>query len=134
MTLKNSIYLLSNKRAIFILFFCWSLFSLAQSDSTSKLELHSPKKAAIYSAILPGLGQIYNKKYWKLPIVYGALGGTIYSITWNQTQYQRYRQERKYRFDNNTVQNIELQLLSDANLIELETYYKKWRDFSSIMF
>jgi len=46
----------------------------------------SPKKAALI-AVIPGMGQIYNKKYWKLPIVYGALGGVIYSINSNTKKY-----------------------------------------------
>lgn len=50
----------------------------------------SPKKAVIYSAIFPGLGQIYNKKYWKLPILYGGFVGVSYAITWNNSHYQDY--------------------------------------------
>lgn len=46
----------------------------------------SPKKAALI-AVIPGMGQIYNKKYWKLPIVYGALGGVIYAIDLNTKNY-----------------------------------------------
>ncbi len=42
------------------------------------------------SAILPGLGQIYNKAYWKLPIVYGGFMGCIYAITWNNKNYKDY--------------------------------------------
>ena len=45
----------------------------------------------IYSAIFPGLGQIYNRKYWKLPIVYGGFLGCIYAISWNNTQYTGYK-------------------------------------------
>jgi Family of unknown function (DUF5683) len=52
---------------------------------------HSPKIAATRSAIFPGLGQIYNKKYWKLPIVYGALGVTTYIFIDNIKTYKEYR-------------------------------------------
>ena len=50
----------------------------------------SPRKAVIYSAIFPGLGQIYNRKYWKLPILYGGFVGLTYAITWNNGYYQDY--------------------------------------------
>ncbi len=53
-----------------------------------KKDYPSPKKA-ILLAIVPGMGQIYNKKYWKLPLVYGALGGIIFAIKHNTTQYNR---------------------------------------------
>ncbi|MDR0686712.1 MAG: DUF5683 domain-containing protein [Dysgonamonadaceae bacterium] len=49
-------------------------------------------KAPLYSAIFPGLGQIYNRKYWKLPLVYGSFLGCAYAITWNNTQFTGYRQ------------------------------------------
>ncbi len=51
-------------------------------------EIHSPKKAAIYSAILPGLGQAYNKKYWKIPLIYAGFGTIGYFIGWNNGNYQ----------------------------------------------
>ena len=57
----------------------------------------SPAKAAFYSAVLPGLGQAYNKKYWKIPIVYGALGTGIYFYVTNNKEYNRYRDAYKSR-------------------------------------
>ena len=57
----------------------------------------APSKAAFLSAILPGLGQIYNKRYWKAPIVYGAIGGSIYMYTMNNDNYQRFRTAFKRR-------------------------------------
>jgi len=57
----------------------------------------SPSKAAFYSAILPGLGQAYNKKYWKIPIVYAAIGAGIYFYIDNNNEYKRYRSAYKRR-------------------------------------
>ncbi|WP_101689246.1 DUF5683 domain-containing protein [Dysgonomonas massiliensis] len=50
----------------------------------------NPTKAVIYSAIFPGLGQAYNRKYWKLPIVYGGFLGVVYAFTWNGRYYSDY--------------------------------------------
>lgn len=57
----------------------------------------TPARAAFYSAILPGLGQAYNKKYWKIPIVYAALGTGIYFYVDNNNEYKRYRNAYKSR-------------------------------------
>jgi hypothetical protein len=50
-----------------------------------------PRKAIIYSLLFPGLGQIYNRKYWKLPLVYGSFLGCAYAITWNGIQHSGYK-------------------------------------------
>lgn len=57
----------------------------------------APSKAAFYSAVIPGLGQIYNKRYWKAPIVWGAIGGSAYMYIYNNDQYQRFRTAFKRR-------------------------------------
>ncbi len=54
---------------------------------------HSPRKAALYSAALPGLGQIYNKKYWKVPIIYGGFMIMGYLVIWNNDRYQVFRRD-----------------------------------------
>jgi hypothetical protein len=59
-------------------------------DSAGK-RTYEPRKAAIYSALVPGLGQIYNRKYWKVPIVYAAIGIPIYKFFDNKTWYNRCR-------------------------------------------
>lgn len=53
--------------------------------------VHSPRKATIYSAILPGLGQAYNKKYWKIPLIYAGFGTIGYFINWNNENYQLFK-------------------------------------------
>ena len=62
-----------------------------QKNAPPKITKLSPAKAGLYSAVLPGLGQFYNKKYWKIPIVWGAVGTGIGIALWNDKNYKRYR-------------------------------------------
>lgn len=64
----------------------------ANASSKPKITKLNPTKAGLYSAVLPGLGQVYNKKYWKVPIVWGAVGTGVGIAIWNQNQYKKYRE------------------------------------------
>ena len=62
-----------------------------------KINPLAPSRAAFYSALVPGLGQAYNKRYWKIPLVYAALGTGVYAYSFNNGQYNRYRDAFKAR-------------------------------------
>jgi len=64
---------------------------ISQTNALAKITKLSPAKAGLYSAVLPGLGQYYNKKYWKIPLVWGAVGTGVGIALWNDKQYKRYR-------------------------------------------
>lgn len=75
--------------------------SRSKKDSTIKtVAVHSPRKATIRSALIPGWGQIYNKKYWKVPIVYGALGTCVGIFLYNRTEYIDARDAYRFKLDN----------------------------------
>ncbi|MCX8532946.1 DUF5683 domain-containing protein [Chryseobacterium luquanense] len=67
---------------------------IEKANAPAKLRVKklNPTKAGLYSAVLPGLGQVYNKKYWKVPIVLGAVGTGAGIAVWNQNQYEKYRE------------------------------------------
>ena len=74
---------------------------------TEQKGLSTPGKAALYSAILPGLGQIYNKSYWKVPIIYAVAVGLGYYISYNHSNYLKYRQAVVVRRDTISTNNID---------------------------
>lgn len=75
--------------------------ALPNTDSTRKAvpAAHIPKKATLRSAILPGWGQAYNKKYWKIPLVYGALGTCVGVFFYNTKEYTAARNAYRYLSD-----------------------------------
>ena len=93
-------------------------------------------KAALRSAIMPGLGQIYNKKYWKLPLVYGALAFPISTFNYNRTWYRKTRFAYAVRINKDTANYLtidpELQPLSSASLKLYRNEFRKNMDFSII--
>ena len=77
----------------------------------------APSKAAFYSAVLPGLGQVYNKKYWKVPIIYAGIATGVYFYVENNKDYNRFRDAYKRRlagFDDDEFQGITTDRLIDA--------------------
>jgi len=94
---------------------------------------HSPKRAMILSAVLPGAGQIYNKKYWKAPVVWTGFAVFGYFIHQNNREYQRFRQAYNYNVDEDSSTISEFPNVS-ANLLANERdIYRKWRDLSIIL-
>ncbi len=92
---------------------------------------HSPKKATLYSTFLPGLGQGYNKKYWKIPIIYAGMGTSIYFIFWNADQYNNYKDafDARQAGEKDEYEGI----YTDQNLITLQNSYRNQRDLSIII-
>ncbi len=132
---------------IFILFFYFLFGStlLFSQEKTAPLVIASdtvvtkqvainplaPARAAFYSAILPGLGQAYNKHYWKIPIVYGALGTGIYFYTDNNKKYNRFRDAYKTRLAGGKDE-FDGQY-SDATLINAQRTFQRNRDLSLLI-
>lgn len=94
---------------------------------TVKNKKHSPKKAT-YLALIPGVGQAYNHKYWKMPIVYAGFGVTTYFGITNGNSYHLYRAAYDYKMGVNTnvsdAAKEEAEKYTADNLITLRDYYR----------
>jgi hypothetical protein len=112
------------------------VYSQSKTDSVAKTKPHqhhlypNPARAILMSAVLPGLGQGYEKKYWKIPIIYAALGTMAYLIAWNQNQYNMYLSALNQY--NATGTDPYINVYSTDELNSLVTYYHRDRDLSII--
>lgn len=90
----------------------------------------TPAKAAFYSAVLPGLGQAYNKKYWKIPLVYGAIGTSLYFYIDSNNKYHQYRDAYKRRLEG--YSDDKFSYLDTNRLITAQKFYQRNRDLSAL--
>lgn len=150
--------MLNKRQYSFILLLFSILFSFAQDkkkDSTSigldkelvvvedlnverqPIDPLRPSKAAFYSAILPGAGQFYNKKYWKVPIVWGAIGTGVYFYVRNDKQYDRYRNAYKRRLAGFTDDEFSDEngnpLISNDGLIRAQQQFRRNKEVSLLV-
>ncbi|PHK21385.1 hypothetical protein VF12_38565 [Nostoc linckia z15] len=92
----------------------------------------APSKAAFYSAVVPGLGQAYNKKYWKVPIVYGSMALSLYYYIWNNGKYHDYRDAYKTMLAGGTVTG-EFANMDADRLIRAQRFHQRNRDLSLLI-
>jgi hypothetical protein len=110
----------------------------AQSDTIKSTiqKKHSARKATLFSTVLPGLGQAYNTKYWKIPVVYAGFGAMSYFFTINNSRYLKYKKALILRNDGDetTIDDYATQYPNQQTLIEYKDYYRRNRDLSVIGF
>lgn len=92
----------------------------------------APAKAAFYSGVFPGMGQIYNKKYWKAPIVWGGLGLSIYSYTFNNNRYHDYRDAYKDLIAGKPLTG-KLEGFDRKRLESAQRFHQRNRDLSALI-
>lgn len=134
------------KRVYIFIFLFIGGFCFAQVEQIEELHISQdsiividndplkPSKAAFYSAILPGLGQVYNKDYWKVPLVYAAIGTSTYFYVHNNNQYHRYRDAYKRRlagFSDDEFQGD--RYLSNDILVAAQKQFQRNRDLSMLI-
>ena len=101
------------------------------AKSSKAKKPHSPVKATIMSACLPGLGQIYNGKWWKVPIVYAGLGGIGYLAYRNFSEYRSYLHAYEFKTgdlpEGTTLNQHEMDLANKYADSQLQTYKESYR-------
>lgn len=104
-------------------------FSMTKSSlkNTSQYNALAPAKAAFLSAVVPGLGQAYTGKYWKIPIIYAALGTSVYFYIDRNQEYQRYRDAYKRRLAGYTDDEFQ-GLLNNETLIDAQKYFQRQKE------
>jgi len=141
-------------RALFLtLIILTSVSVFAQTDSVQNTEPpivvkvkkeHSAKGASIRSAIIPGWGQLYNKKYWKIPIIFGAAAGASYYIGFNIGRTNAYKDAYLIKTNSDPLDDGQIEeilsfdefapLYSETDLLELKGIYRNYLDISVIAF
>ncbi|WKZ61103.1 MAG: DUF5683 domain-containing protein [Cyclobacteriaceae bacterium] len=97
---------------------------------------YDPRKALLYAAVLPGLGQVYNKKYWKLPLVYGGFAITGYYLNIYQEGYLTFRGELFYNLENGLSGDTQVNpntLYTTSQLRTIVDRYRRERDYMIII-
>lgn len=115
-------------------------------QQVQKMFVPKPTKALWLSLVLPGAGQIYNRKYWKLPIIYGGFLGCAYALTWNQMMYRDYSQAYLDIMDDDPNTKSYLDMLPPryditgredqfkAIFKRKKDFYRRYRDLSAFCF
>ncbi len=108
-------------------FFAQQTNSSISGDSIA-LRDHSPKRASFYSMVIPGLGQVYNKKYWKVPVIYAGFGALAYLVKINSKKFTKYINAYGDFIDDDTLTTRYLTIINERGLDEREIVKELYKD------
>lgn len=94
---------------------------------------HRANRAAVMSAIVPGAGQVYNKSYWKVPVLYGGLAALVYFIDFNNKYYRTFKTAYQYRTDADSTTTDAFPNYTNVDLLVRKDYYRRNRDLCYII-
>lgn len=117
------------KSTILYILLLFSFVCFGQSIEQNKIR--SANKSSLLSAVLPGAGQVYNKKYWKVPVIYASLASSIYFIHENQSKLNNYTHAYINRSNGKIDKYIDI--YNDSQLLTIIDYYGRNRDLSYIV-
>lgn len=103
---------------------------IEEANTTAVKPKFNPTKAGLYSAVLPGLGQYYNKKYWKIPIALGGIGTGVGITLWNDKQYKRYREAFIAQLNGQTHEFSDIPGITKEALGRAQDRMKRQRDYA----
>ncbi|MDY3318346.1 DUF5683 domain-containing protein [Riemerella anatipestifer] len=103
---------------------------IEKANANPIIKTYNPTLAGLYSAVLPGLGQYYNKKYWKIPIVWGAVGTSVGIAIWNQNNYERYRKAFVAELNNQPHEFSNIRGVDATVLGNTQDRMKRQRDYA----
>jgi len=108
--------------------------NISDTIKVKPIKVHSPTKATLFSTALPGLGQVYNKKYWKVPIIYAGIGTSMYFAISNHKSFKKFKKAYGLRVDGdiNTLDEFDGRLSEEGLLANMD-YHQRNRDLSYII-
>ncbi len=115
------------------------LITIEAADTASTLSKHSPPLATVMSAIIPGAGQVYNHKYWKVPIIYAGFAGVGYFAYSNNAEYQYYdKLIDRYNDRDSSIKDGKIRIgqnlyASVENVKAQRDYFRRYRDLNVII-
>ena len=135
---SNHLSAFNLKKSLFLLLFTASSIGISfckNADETSDstiIKHHSPRKAMLYSAILPGMGQIYNGKIWKVPILVGGEGTAIYFYKYYQERYKKVLNFIRDTIDNDIGYEVYGYNIPGYNMERARDIFRRYRDYSML--
>jgi len=104
--------------------------TVLRTTTDSVLYHHSPRRAMMLAAALPGLGQIYNHKYWKAPLVYIGFGTLAYFVDFNNKKYQQFKKAYLYKIDGDPSTIDIYEQYTEQSVKNAMDTYRRWRDMN----